>query len=117
MAALLRSDEPLDSHTRAVLARALDEGMADNKACFRLKFVAPADGLKSWQEYVDTAARHQAIADEFNRLDAAGVPKQKAYQAIIDAGLAKSDRTIDEARKYAREAIFRIRKVDNREQG
>ena len=38
------------------------------------------------------------------------MPKQKAYQTIIDANLAKSDRSIDDARKQAREAGVRITK-------
>ena len=113
LAELLRSDEPLDQHTRAVLARALDEAIAENKNAFRLKYSAPSDGFRSWEEYADSAAKRQAIADEYEHLtDVEGLEKQRAYQRIITAGLAKSDRSIDEAREYARNAIVKVRKRD-----
>ena len=111
LADLLRSDEPLDKHTRAVVARALDEAIAQNNDAFRLRFSAPSNGFRTWEEYADTAAQRQAIADEYERLTRVKMlSKQRAYQAIVDAGLAKSDRSIDAARKAAREAIIKIRK-------
>jgi hypothetical protein len=113
LARLLHSDEPLDPHTGAVLARALDEAIAGNSNAFRLEYRAPSDGFRSWQEYADSAAKWQAIADEYERLATSeGLGKQRAYQRIIDDGLAKSDRSIDEARKYAREALMKVRKCD-----
>ena len=53
LAELLRSDEPLDPHTRAVLVRALEESIAGNKDAFRLSFKAPSDGFRSWEEYAE----------------------------------------------------------------
>jgi hypothetical protein len=107
LAELLRSDEPLDKHTRSAVAAALEAAVADRHDAIRLSFHRPSNGSRSIQKQVEAAAKRQMIADYFEKFKSLG--KQRAYQEIIKMGLANSDRTIDAARKAVRESPVTVR--------
>lgn len=109
LAALLSSDEPMDDLTRAVVVAALEAAAAGNKNAIRLKFVRASDGTKPIEANMEVEAKRLAIVEAYERFRAEGQPKQKAYQSIISAKLANSDKTIDNARKRIRETSTRIR--------
>ena len=117
LAALLRSDEPMDDHARAAVVSALEAAVAGNKNAIRLKFVGSSDGSRSTERHWEAEEKQLRIVEKYERLRAEDIPKQRAYQSIISAGLANTDKTIDNARKRIRETSTRIRKRPKAQSG
>ena len=107
--ALMRSDEPIDTHTRAAIANAIERWREGRTNTLRLRVVRPDGGGQTLFDDFERAYSLQSIADEFQRLRETGLTRQQAIGAIVDSGAAKRTK-IEEAIAYSKRTLVRLTK-------